>query len=109
MEEGIDSGDIIVQEKFQISRQDTFNSIVKKNYQIAPKAMLKALSLIESGTYQILRFFAAVTVRSVDEDEVRRCDPDLRSFLNINTPEELRRLGGPEQAGGIGHENGAFR
>jgi len=48
--------------------------------------------LIHSGTYQIFQFFSAVSVRFVDEDEVRRWDPDLRSFLNINTPEELRRL-----------------
>jgi molybdopterin-guanine dinucleotide biosynthesis protein A len=48
--------------------------------------------LIRSGTYQIFRFFSSVSVRFVDEDEVRRWDPDLTSFLNINTPDELRRL-----------------
>lgn len=48
--EGIDAGDIIVQEKFPVSKKDTFNSIVKKNYEIAPLAMLKALKMLESGT-----------------------------------------------------------
>jgi len=47
--EGIDSGCIIVQEKFNITKKDTFNSIVKKNYEIAPIAMLKALNKLESG------------------------------------------------------------
>lgn len=49
-------------------------------------------SLIQSGTYQIFQFFSSVSVRFVDDEEVRRWDPDLRSFLNINTPDELRRL-----------------
>jgi len=57
--------------------------------------------LIHSGTYQIFQFFSAVSVRFVDEDEVRRWDPDLRSFLNINTPEELRRLKQDGSGGGI--------
>jgi molybdopterin-guanine dinucleotide biosynthesis protein A len=39
--------------------------------------------------------FSAVRVRWVDADEVRPLDPLLRSFVNVNTPEELeaaRRL-----------------
>jgi molybdopterin-guanine dinucleotide biosynthesis protein A len=51
--------------------------------------------LIQSQTYQIFRFFSAVSVRFVDDDEVRRWDPDQRSFLNINTPDELRQWGQP--------------
>jgi methionyl-tRNA formyltransferase len=47
--EGIDAGAIIVQEKYAVSRKDTFNTLVKKNYQIAPVAMLKAINLLESG------------------------------------------------------------
>lgn len=49
VDEGIDSGAIIVQEKYSVSPKDTFNTLVKKNYQIAPKAMLKALELLENG------------------------------------------------------------
>ncbi len=49
----------------------------------------KIESLINSKTYQIFRFFNEVSVRYVDEDEVRIFDPDLRSFLNINRPEGL--------------------
>ena len=50
-------------------------------------------ALINSGSYQIFRFFSEVSVRFVNEAEVRRFDPDLKSFLNINTPDELKRLG----------------
>lgn len=49
VEEGLDSGDIVVQERFPIVKSDSFNSIVRKNYEIAPKAMLKALDLLEKG------------------------------------------------------------
>lgn len=47
--EGIDAGDIIVQEKYAVEKGDTFNSLVKKNYEIAPKAILKALDILENG------------------------------------------------------------
>ena len=49
-------------------------------------------SLINSGIYQVFRFFNEVSVRYVDEDEVRMFDPDLRSFLNINSPEALNEF-----------------
>jgi molybdopterin-guanine dinucleotide biosynthesis protein A len=65
--------------------------------------------LIHSGTYQIFQFFSAVSVRFVDEDEVRRFDADLKSFLNINTPDELRRLGQPVSGGGIASADPASR
>lgn len=51
VEEGIDSGDIIVQKRFPVTPKDTFNTIVKKNYEIAPVAMLEALEILESGNY----------------------------------------------------------
>ena len=49
VDEGIDSGEIIVQEKYKVSKKDTFNSLVKKNYLIAPEAMIKALTMLEKG------------------------------------------------------------
>jgi len=55
----------------------------------------KIEQLINSGTYQIFRFFPEVFVRYVDKNEVRMFDPDLRSFLNINRPEELNSFENP--------------
>jgi len=43
---------------------------------------------LQAGDFKIDRFFTRVRVRSVDEDELRRHDPDLRSFRNVNTPED---------------------
>jgi len=55
VDEGIDSGDIIVQEKFPVNTHDTFKSIVEKNYAIASKAMLRALDLLEAGNYNLIK------------------------------------------------------
>ncbi len=52
--EGIDAGAIIVQAKFEVSLKETFNSLVRKNYVVAPKAMLKALEILEAGNYKLL-------------------------------------------------------
>jgi len=40
---------------------------------------------------KITGFFPDVRVREVPEDEVRRYDPNLLSFFNINTQEDLER------------------
>jgi len=45
--------------------------------------------LIDAGEYQIIKFFNMIRVRFVDEEEIRTFDPQLRSFFNINRPEEL--------------------
>jgi len=37
---------------------------------------------------KITRFFSKVSVRKVTEDEIRPLDPEFRSFMNANTPEE---------------------
>ncbi|HLP46150.1 MAG TPA: formyltransferase family protein [Candidatus Kapabacteria bacterium] len=55
VEEGIDCGDIIVQERFPIDKKDNFNSLVRKNYQAAPRAMFKALALLEKGRYELIK------------------------------------------------------
>lgn len=73
VEEGIDSGDIIVQEKFKVEKHDTFNSIVQKNYQIAPKAMLKALDILESKGNSYLK--------NNDENATYNSIPELKHAL----------------------------
>jgi molybdopterin-guanine dinucleotide biosynthesis protein A len=48
--------------------------------------------MIEAKRYQIFRFFPSVSVRFVEEAEIRRFDPNLKSFLNVNRPEELKKF-----------------
>ncbi|HIE39099.1 MAG TPA: molybdenum cofactor guanylyltransferase [Anaerolineales bacterium] len=47
---------------------------------------------VRSGERRIISFFPQVRVRYVSPQEVAPFDPDLRSFLNINTPEEWERV-----------------
>ncbi len=57
-------------------------------------AMERALARQE---LRVVSFFPDVKVRDVSAEEIRAVDPELRSFTNLNTPEELERaraLGG---------------
>lgn len=49
VEEGIDSGEIVVQKKYAVGKKDNFNSVVKKNYKIASDAMNEAIDLLKMG------------------------------------------------------------
>lgn len=49
VDEGIDSGPIVVQKRFAVAPNESFRSLVKKNYHWAPKAMLEALDKLERG------------------------------------------------------------
>ena len=54
------------------------------------KACLPAMrATLESGRRQIAAFFPSVRVAYVEPDETRRYDPAGRSFLNVNTPEQM--------------------
>lgn len=43
------------------------------------------------GRYWVQGFFRQVRVNTLGEDLLRRCDPELISFVNINAPEDLSR------------------
>lgn len=47
---------------------------------------------LESGQLKITNFLGAVRVRYVREDECRAVDRELRSFLNVNTEEDLAHV-----------------
>ena len=47
--------------------------------------------LMEEKT-RIVDFYPLVRVRVVDVREFLSIDPEMQSFVNINTPEELNRL-----------------
>lgn len=47
---------------------------------------------IATGRRRIISFFDSVRVRYVDPAEIGHLDPELRSFHNINTPDEWRAL-----------------
>ena len=46
---------------------------------------------LQANDLKISGFFEEVRVRYVDEGEVRQFDPELLSFFNVNSPEDLAR------------------
>ena len=45
--------------------------------------------LIESGRYHVFRLLQMVSVRYMEEDEIRLYDPELKSLMNINRPQDF--------------------
>jgi molybdopterin-guanine dinucleotide biosynthesis protein A len=48
--------------------------------------------LLRRNNLKIIDFFPRVKVREVPPEEIRAFDPGLKAFLNINTPEDLKRV-----------------
>lgn len=44
---------------------------------------------LDAGQRRMISWFDAVKVRRMEPEETRRLDPQGRSFLNVNTPEEF--------------------
>lgn len=44
---------------------------------------------LEADKWRVDAWFSKANIHFIKEDEVRRYDPDLRCFLNVNTPEDL--------------------
>jgi molybdopterin-guanine dinucleotide biosynthesis protein A len=56
------------------------------------KSSLRAMeAALARGGRRIIAFFGEVRVREVSAAEVQAVDPALRSFTNLNTPEDLER------------------
>ncbi|MBI5440866.1 MAG: molybdenum cofactor guanylyltransferase [Deltaproteobacteria bacterium] len=47
---------------------------------------------IARGNLRVYDAYPALRVREVSEEELRRADPTLRSFLNVNRPEDLSEV-----------------
>ena len=45
--------------------------------------------LIDNKDYQVIKFFQSVRVRYLNKEEILDFDPEMKSFFNINRPEEL--------------------
>lgn len=51
IDEGIDTGDIIYQETFEVSLKDNYQTLLEKAYFHCPKVLLKAINSIKNGNY----------------------------------------------------------
>lgn len=58
------------------------------------RALAAVEAALQTGKRRMDSFYSQVRIRFVTEDEVRPIDPALRSFVNVNTPEEWAALTG---------------
>ncbi len=58
----------------------------------SPACLPHMEDLLRRDISQIILFFPKVRVKAVPVDDLRREDPDLASFENANTPQELEHL-----------------
>lgn len=75
VDEGIDSGDIIIQKKFTVPPNISFAGLVDLNYLNAKKAMLEAIELLKSGDY------ASKLLENSDDDASYNGPPTLKDAL----------------------------
>lgn len=83
-------------------RMDVIVPVTREGYQplcaIYSRRCLKPIEeQLRKGEMKISRLFSRVKVKKIPEETLRRVDPELRSFFNINTQEDLvlsQRLGG---------------
>ncbi len=83
--------------RHMVEKREDFDVIVPKIdwkvealHAIYAKRCLPAIrALIDAREYQIIKLFPKVRVKYLNEAEIRRFDPELKSFFNINRPEEL--------------------
>jgi molybdenum cofactor guanylyltransferase len=61
-------------------------------FAVYKKTCLPAMvSQLEQGRLKIQGLFRKVRVKTIEEPELREVDPELISFFNVNTPEDLVR------------------
>lgn len=80
-----------------VAARDCFDAVVPKMgimleplHALYRKSCLPAIEeLIALQDYRVFRFLEKVHVKYMDEAEMRTIDPHLRSFFNINRPEDM--------------------
>lgn len=83
------------------NRQGKTDGVYETLHAIYGRGALPAIEeQLSAGRYRIVGFFPQVRVRALPEEEVRRHDPELHSFFNVNTPERLIEARRMEQGRG---------
>lgn len=74
----------------KLDKQDICVPYLQEHYQplhaVYNKTCLEPIkNLLEIGDYKIINFYGDVNVVRIYEDEIIKIDPDLKSFMNVNT------------------------
>lgn len=85
--------------KYLMDRRDNFDVIIpslKEGLQplcciYSKRCLTPILNLIKADNFKIIDLFPPVKVKEILQEEIQIFDPKLKSFSNINTPEDLKR------------------
>ncbi|HVO83434.1 MAG TPA: molybdenum cofactor guanylyltransferase [Syntrophobacteria bacterium] len=55
----------------------------------SPRCLTSVKRMLDREELQVVRFFPSVKAAYLDEEEIRRLDPEGLSFFNINTPGDM--------------------
>ena len=67
------------------------NNVPQVLLAIYPRSLLPSIEQrIKQGRRDLHCLLEAAHVQYIEEEQLRKIDPQLRSFININTPDELR-------------------
>ena len=88
--------------KYMVEERGEYDVIVPKTpdglhplHAIYSKKCLSPMrQLLDRDDLRIVNFFHRVRVRYIDETEIRKVDPHMRSFINVNTEEEMETVRG---------------
>ncbi len=91
--------------RYIIDVRDDFDAVVPRINRLTEplhalysKSCLPAVrKLIRSGNFQTAKSYEKIRVRFVEEMEIRAFDPMLKSFMNINRPDELLGVMSPKE------------
>ena len=86
--------------KYMVEERDEYDVIVPKTrdglhplHAIYSKKCLSPMrQLLDCDDLRIVNFFHRVRVRYIDEPEIRKVDPHMRSLINVNTEEEMEAV-----------------
>ncbi|MDI7258734.1 MAG: molybdenum cofactor guanylyltransferase [Thermodesulfobacteriota bacterium] len=71
----------------------TFDGLQPLHAIYSKKCLGPINKIIEMGKYKIIDFYPMVKIKIVGEDDILKFDPIKKSFVNINTPDELKYYG----------------
>lgn len=88
--------------KYMVGEKGEYDVIVPKTadglhplHAIYSKKCLSPMrQLLDRDDLRIVNFFHRVRVRYIDETEIRKVDPHMRSLINVNTAEEIEAVRG---------------
>lgn len=88
VDEGVDTGDIILQDVYEINDQDTYQTLLEKAYSGCPDILYRAIKLIQDGNVKRIRqneICAAGLYCGIrkENDEILDWNQDSRSVFNF--------------------------